>query len=63
MPRHNPYEEQRMSDKPMYVAAHSDTKHSSGGMRGTMASAEYYVNEAKAKRDEILAQYAGGQEE
>jgi len=48
----------RISDLPMFGYAHSDVKNSEIGTRSTFLAAKEYVNEAKKRRDELLARYA-----
>lgn len=48
----------RISDLPMFGYAHSDLKNSDIGTRSTFLAAKEYVNEAKERRDELLAKYA-----
>ena len=43
---------------PMQAAAHSDVKASAGGMRSSMDGAVEFAEDAKARRDELLAKYA-----
>lgn len=40
----------------MYGAAHPDLKNSDAGTRSTFMAATHYANEAKQRRDELLAQ-------
>jgi hypothetical protein len=47
----------RTSDRPMYAAAHADVKNSEAGIRSTFLAANYYAEEAKKHRDELLAKY------
>lgn len=42
----------------MFGYAHSDLKNSDIGTRSTFLAAKEYVNEAKERRDELLAKYA-----
>jgi hypothetical protein len=50
----------RTSDRPMYGAAHADVKNSDAGIRSTFLAATYYAEEAKKRRDGLLAKYSGG---
>jgi hypothetical protein len=44
----------------MYGAAHADVKNSDAGIRSTFLAATYYAEEAKKRRDGLLAKYSGG---
>ena len=44
----------------MQAAAHSDVKASAGGVRASYDGAVAYAEDAKARRDELLAKYAAG---
>jgi hypothetical protein len=50
--------ESRMSDRPMYAVAHADVKNTDAGTRSTFLAAQYYADEAKKRRDELLAKYS-----
>ena len=49
---------QSMSDRPMYGVAHSDIKNSDAGTRSTFLAATFYADEARNRRDELLAKYS-----
>jgi hypothetical protein len=55
--------EPRIAAGPMRGMAHADLKHCSGGSRGTFAAAEYYLDVAKQRRDELLAKVASSSDE
>jgi hypothetical protein len=50
-------QQQRVSDQPMYGVAHSAVKNSDAGTRSTFTAATYYMDEARNRRDELLAKY------
>jgi hypothetical protein len=51
-------DEQRITDRPMYGVAHASVKNSDAGTRSTFLAATYYAEEARQRRDELLAMYA-----
>eukprot|EP00977_Amphora_coffeiformis_P008691 scaffold1982_cov93-Amphora_coffeaeformis.AAC.13 len=44
--------------EPMMAVAHSDVKHTMAGVRSSYDGAVALAEEAKARRDELLAKYA-----
>ncbi|GKY98359.1 hypothetical protein MPSEU_000793500 [Mayamaea pseudoterrestris] len=46
-----------ITDRPMYGCAHPDLKASDQGINGTFMAAQAYAQEAKNRRDELLAKY------
>lgn len=50
--------ELRTSAIPMHGMAHADLKHLTCGTRSTFMSANYYHEQRKARRDELLKKFA-----
>lgn len=48
---------QFVSDRPMHLVAHADLKDSDVGTSSTFLAATHYTEEAKKRRDELLAKY------
>ena len=49
------------SGQPMAAVAHPDLKASTAGLRGSYDAAVAFADEAKARRDELLAKYAAAE--
>ena len=48
----------RLSDRPIYGIAHSDLKNSDAGTCSTFIAATHYADEARKRRDELIAKYS-----